>query len=309
MDADISTLRARLESAVAVDAPAKPSRLTITILATLYLAHAAKKYNGRHGCKELNIIKNAMAPLLMLYGELHPSQLRPLHLRAARQWWIEKHLARTTIQQRMQRLRHVWRWARSVELIDTDLPDIEAVRFGHAKETADVEPVDLALFEATLPHVSPIVGIMLRVQLLTGARPGEICDLRGVDLDMKREVWVYRPAIHKTRWLDHRREIFIGPRARVLIQPYLNPSYLFLTKSRRPFNSGMLHRAVWGACEKHDLPHWAPNMLRHTAATMIREKFGLDSAQAVLGHARIETSQVYAARMDQLASTVAAAVG
>lgn len=39
---------------------------------------------------------------------------------------------------------------------------------------------------------------------------------------------------------------------------------------------------------------WAPNRLRHTRATVLREKYGLDVAAAILGHSRVETTQIYA---------------
>lgn len=41
---------------------------------------------------------------------------------------------------------------------------------------------------------------------------------------------------------------------------------------------------------------WAPNRVRHTAGTEIRREFGLETAQAVLGHARVNTTQIYAER-------------
>jgi site-specific recombinase XerC len=42
--------------------------------------------------------------------------------------------------------------------------------------------------------------------------------------------------------------------------------------------------------------HWCPNRLRHTAATEIRSKFGLEAAQIILGHAQANVTQVYAER-------------
>ncbi len=39
---------------------------------------------------------------------------------------------------------------------------------------------------------------------------------------------------------------------------------------------------------------WHPNQLRHSAATFVRQEFGLDGAQAILGHATADVTQVYA---------------
>lgn len=42
------------------------------------------------------------------------------------------------------------------------------------------------------------------------------------------------------------------------------------------------------------IPYWSPNQLRHTAGTEIRNQFGLDVAQAVLGHSSAKTTEIYA---------------
>jgi integrase len=41
---------------------------------------------------------------------------------------------------------------------------------------------------------------------------------------------------------------------------------------------------------------WTPLQLRHTAATALRARYGLEAARVVLGHARAETTQIYAER-------------
>ena len=134
MNESASELRARLEAAVAVDAPAKPDRMTVKLLAEMYLAHAAKEYNGQYGYKESATIRHAAHPLIWLYGDFRPDEIGPLQLRAVRQSFIERRLERTTIQARMQRLRKMWRWGRQVGLIDCELPDIGHLRYGHSKE-------------------------------------------------------------------------------------------------------------------------------------------------------------------------------
>ena len=54
---------------------------------------------------------------------------------------------------------------------------------------------------------------------------------------------------------------------------------------------------------------WSPNRLRHTAATEIRKRFGLESAQVVLGHAKPNTTLIYAERDLAKAAAVIAEVG
>jgi len=54
---------------------------------------------------------------------------------------------------------------------------------------------------------------------------------------------------------------------------------------------------------------WCPLQLRHTAATTIRKRFGLEAAQTVLGHSKADVTQIYAERDYTLAARVAKEVG
>ena len=64
-----------------------------------------------------------------------------------------------------------------------------------------------------------------------------------------------------------------------------------------------------GREEGDKLPHWAPNQLRHAAATRIRGEFGLEAAQVTLGHAKADVTQIYAERDSRLAQEVARKIG
>ncbi len=54
---------------------------------------------------------------------------------------------------------------------------------------------------------------------------------------------------------------------------------------------------------------WAPNRLRHTAATELRKRFGLEAAQVVLGHSAADVTQIYAERDLAKAAAVIREVG
>jgi len=64
---------------------------------------------------------------------------------------------------------------------------------------------------------------MVQVQRYTGARPGEVCVMRTVDIDRSEEVWIYSPAAHKTAHHGHGRSIFIGPKAKEILRQFLKP--------------------------------------------------------------------------------------
>ena len=55
--------------------------------------------------------------------------------------------------------------------------------------------------------------------------------------------------------------------------------------------------------------HWHPHQLRHTAGTKTRKLFGLEAAQAHLGHSKADVTPVYAERNLALAREIAAKIG
>src|SRR4029078_10497162 len=56
------------------------------------------------------------------------------------------------------------------------------------------------------------------------------------------------------------------------------------------------------------VPSWRPNRLRHNRATELRP-YGLDVAKTVLGHSKVETSQVYAEKDMKAAMDLVARLG
>jgi integrase len=54
---------------------------------------------------------------------------------------------------------------------------------------------------------------------------------------------------------------------------------------------------------------WHPHQLRHTAATEIRRRFGLEAAQACLGHSELGVTQIYAEKNLEAARRVMSEIG
>ena len=153
---------------------------------------------------------------------------------------------------------------------------------------------------------------MVKIQLLLACRPGELVTMRASDIDMSRDVWIYRPASHKTQHHEKTRLIPIGPRAQLLLKPWLPAfSSQFVWKSERGahLTPAGYKQAIGRACKKCGIPSWAPNRLRHSGATKIREQASLDGAQVILGHSTIATTQIYAERNLNAALEIAAKIG
>ena len=84
------------------------------------------------------------------------------------------------------------------------------------------------------------------------------------------------------------------------------------TELRRvPQNASAEDRAAWKEKAKQwrKKHFWSPHQLRHSAATEIRHKYGLEAAQATLGHSRMNVTEVYAEKNQELAAKVAREVG
>ncbi len=92
---------------------------------------------------------------------------------------------------------------------------------GGVREGKPIEQIDLATIDATLGELTPIVADMVRLQLVSGARPGEIYSLPPGQLDRSGEVWLYRPAQHKTRYRGKERVVCFGPQAQTILTKYL----------------------------------------------------------------------------------------
>ena len=72
--------------------------------------------------------------------------------------------------------------------------------------------------------------------------------MRGMDIDRSGEVWLYRPATHKTQWRGKVRTIPIGPKAQEILLPFLDrpdEAYLFT-----PHESYCWLREHPGSCDK-----------------------------------------------------------
>jgi integrase len=214
-----------------------------------------------------------------------------------------------------------------------------------AREMPPVSPVSDSVVTVTLEHLPAVVAGMVRFQRLTGCRPSEACCLRPADVDRTGDVWTYRPESHKTEHQGRERVIFIGPQAQAVLLPYLlrNPqSYCFSPQEsertrhgrqrearktavqpsqqnrgkKRPkrsprerYDKDSYGKAIARACRKAGVDPWAPNRLRHSRATEVRKRFGLEAAQIALGHSRADVTQVYAERDGALGITVARQIG
>lgn len=319
-------------------APKPGSGILVSEIVALYL-----EYTGRYYAPSSSmhlIVKKALEPLVLLYGSTPAAEFGPKALRVVRGTWLNpddgEPLTRNTVNKYTGTVRRMFRWAASQELIDVTvyqaLATLDNVRKRRttARETAPIMPVNDRHLEKVLAIAPRVMRDMIQVQLLTGARPGEVCALRRGDIDVSGDVWLAVLQEHKGAWRESAqpRTIAIGPQAQVIIKNYLlrpADAYVFDPREavaerpakkhrRRPgqaetkrltarkvrdhYDAASYRHAIERLCEKAGVPAWNPNQVRKLAATRAREVFGLDGAQILLGHSNANITEVYA-KLDQ----------
>ncbi|RIK74924.1 MAG: site-specific integrase [Planctomycetota bacterium] len=326
---------------------------TVAELAAAYLRFA-KGYYRKDGepTGSLDRVKIALKTLRTLYGRTEAAAFGPLALQAIQGRLVADGKARSYVNHLVETIRRVFKWGVSQELVPASvfqaLATVPGLRRGRteAREPKPIMPVAESIVDATLPRMPPIVADMVRLQRLTGARPGEICILRPCDVDRSGDVWAYRPASHKTEHHGRERIIFIGPKAQAILAPYLlraadafcfspreavetkraerrearqtpmTPSQSRRRRKRKPrrapgdcYTFRSYGRAIARACTAAKVDVGMPNRLRHSAATEIRSRYGLEAAATVLGHAQANVTQIYAERDLTKAAAIMREVG
>jgi integrase len=218
----------------------RSSDMTVTEVIDAYWQHIETYYRMPDGSpsSEVNNVRLALRPLKALHGPTPAADFDALGLEAIREKMIRDGHCRSRVNKDVARIKRMFRWAGSKKLVPgsvyQDLNTLEGLRAGrsHARETAPVLPVPRAIVDQTLAVMRPTLADMVRLQLETGMRPGELCIMRGIDIDMTSNpaAWLYRPMIHKTAHHGHSRIVPIGPRAQEIVRRHLKPNveaYLF----------------------------------------------------------------------------------
>lgn len=327
------------------------AEVSVEELVAAYFEEAQVRYRGS---KELLAIKIVMGHLRRMFADLPADKFGPLKLRQLQRSLIDSGLARKTINQHVKRAVRIVKWGAGQELVPASvwhgLLAVESVKEREAKTpTKKVAPVPMLHVEAVLPHVSRQVAAAIRLQLLTGARPGEILAMRpgDVERDGPHGCWTYKPQHHKTEHHGLARIIFLGPKGQAVLEPFLDrepgtccfspdeaererndakiaarrvklhrsydPTKRRKAKPERQpqdrYTVDSYRRAIERACDKAKVARWTPHQLRHSAATELRREFGVETAQVTLGHKNVNVTEVYAEKNMDAVARAIAKVG
>lgn len=296
------------------EASPRGQRVTVQALIDAYIADA----EGTVVKNDLDSIRTVLRLVTAEHGDIPAKDFGPNFLRQIRARAVEHGVegrtwARTYTNRQVRRVVAVWKWGVARELVPAEtharLALIEPLRKGKtaARETVPVGPVSVEHVEATIPHLTPPLRAVVQLQLLTGARGGELLIMRKADIDTTHPsgVWLYRPGQHKTAHLDHDRVIGIGARGQRILMPLLgrpDDAHLFdpsdAPKSRAApggrYSASSYRTAIRRACAKAGVPRWHPHQLRHTRTDQIRSRFDGVAASKFVGHSdALITEAVY----------------
>jgi integrase len=327
------------------------NRVSVAEACVAYLKFAQVYY--RSGSEFVGM-RDACKPLVELFSSIHLCDFGIPHFKACRQFWVDRGCSRQYVNKQTKRLLRLAKWWVSEGMVDPSLHQalkcVEPLKRGRCDcpEAEPVKPVDTQAIEKTLPHLPPILQDLVRVHLLLGCRPGEIVKLTPSMIDRSGPVWAIRLKEHKTSWRGHARNIYVGPKAQAILEPYLQScdsdevifSPIKATQQRldvkfsnrktalscgnRPgsnkksspkkcpgkaYDTQSYGKAIRYACQSAKIDAWSPNQLRHAKATELRTAEGIESASLILGHKSLDVTQVYAEKSERQAIGLAVKYG
>jgi integrase len=282
---------------------------SINSLTKAYSAHAEQHYLKNNSLTSAYALaRRAWSKLDEMYGDTLAAEFTPVRFVAMRESWINSGMARSSVNRYAAFAKEIFRWGVEVGFVPTEiLVGLRAVRGlqqgrSRARETDRIMPATMDQIEKTLSKASPSVAARIRVQLLTGMRPGEVCSIRRVDIDRSRDIWLYKPEHHKTEHKGKSRVILLGPKAQEILAKWLDgasaeKSFIFYghgNKSRPKHPTTQYRDDIQLAARRSGVALWHPNQLRHNAATTIRKAAGIEQARIALGHSSTSMTEIYA---------------
>jgi integrase len=260
---------------------AASSRLTVEKLIELYVR---RKVLGRlRSAKEIaRRLKRALSPLVQRYAaDIRRRDIREL-LDA-----VSDNGAKREAEKRRQTIGAMFRWALSQDLVETDpTAGLNAYDPGTQRDRVlKADEIESLWKWLDAGVMSPAPTEILKLELLMGARCGEIAGLRAEEIDRDEWTWTLpatrsknkRPRL--TPLVGLARQIIEARLDRVIMGP------LFSAETGTVMTSAHVGHCLWARDDKLPIAKFTTHDLRRTVATMLAEMgVSLDLIAAVVGH-------------------------
>lgn len=329
-------LLTEVQNSQAQSAPeSRPSQTTVAAVALRFATEELPRYaNAEQHC-----LRTALRFCVDLFGETSAAEFGPLRLRTARKAMVESGWSRGFTNRQVKRVKRVFRWAVSLELVPASvvqaLATLDPIAAGEteAPESRERRAIPEADLKAVRNVLDGVYRDLFDLMLLTGSRPGELVSLTVGDVDQTGDVWRAGLRSHKTRHMGKSRTLFFNRTAQEILSRYLTgkPTAPVFAVRRVVFG-----RVVSRACEvAFNMPEelrkpdtkkltpkeladvrqqaaawrrehcWTPHWLRHTVATRLADDVGTEAAQRLLGHATKAMTEHYSRAAEKQAVAAA----
>lgn len=266
---------------------------TISERVSEYQSYANDYYRKPSGrpTTEAKSIEYTLRHLVSLFGDLEPNNFKPSHLRKLQSHFEDQGWTRQTVNQRIDKVRRFFSWCVEYEYANAmthyALKNVKQLKKGrcNAPENRDVKAPAWGNIQKVIAKLHHENQAMVRIQMLTGMRSSELCNMQAEDIEVKSDVWIYRPKEHKGD-LYNSKEIVLGKRCQSIIgRRYSQGGYIFRTRNHTPYTDNTYRQNVMRGCRRAGVDHIFPHQFRHWAATHIFDEYGLSEASELLGHA------------------------
>lgn len=323
-----------LGEAMLPDIVGEAEQITVEVIMAAFLQWAAKRYpGGNRG--EWGNCKYAVRLFLQLYAAYPAVGIGPLRFKKFQQSLVDAGHSPRYINQCCAKIRRAFKWAASEEVVPiTTYQGIATVQ-GVREPPREDKSIPRSDVDAILGELSPTIAAMAEFQWLTGARSQSICAAKPEQFDTSKDPWLWRP-VHKTQHRGVRLVLPIGPKCQAVIAPFLGRrkpgEFLFnprearsnrryrdhyssntycqhIQRAIRRVNDGRTKKAIESGITPTLIDKWSPHRLRHTKGNEVREKYGAEAAQAILGHESLDATELYSGKRLSLAVEVAKETG
>ncbi len=291
--------------------PTTSTALSLRQLRELYLRHAEKHYRRRSGqpTREHLNMRAAIDHYMHYAGEgFDLARLNRHQIRAWLDQLAAEKLSRPYINACLSRLRRFARWCADLDYISTS--PVEQLRLvkplqpfrTDAREPVKKAPPAIDHFDRILPFLAQPARDVIQLLRLTGARPSELLELTNAEVHIDEHGARLCPLQHKSAHRGKSRVIPLSNRAAAIIdrhwRPLLPADQLFPSSRRSTarghFTIDGLRAAVKRACKRAGVSGFELYDVRRRVAREVRRAGGLDAAQALLGHSKASTTEIYA---------------
>jgi integrase len=182
------------------------------------------------------------------------------------------------------------------------------------RNPAPIKPAETVSLEKIQSYLKPVYQVLMKVHRTTGMRVKELVEMRWSEITPEKNdptLYCYQPATHKNSHRGQERKIFIHEDLiadmKAIRKKVWEKDFCWCSTGKGinagysgQMTSAAYYLAIKGAIRRYNrdnktqIERFTPLQIRHLVGTEIRETDGIEAAAATLGHARLNTTEIYA---------------